>query len=42
MTLNGDLGYKVIEGSNSYPDGSKKEVKSNQKHPRCKKGAAKN
>ena len=38
MTLNGDLEKEVIEESNSYPEGSKKEVKSNQKHPRGKKG----
>ena len=42
MTLNGDLELEVIEESNTYPEGSKKEVKSNKKHPRCKKGAAKN
>ena len=38
MTLNSDLEYDVIEESNSFPEGLKKEVKSNQKHPRCKKG----
>ena len=38
MTLNGDLEYKVIEESNSYPERLKKEVKSNQNTPGVKKG----
>ena len=37
MTLNGDLELEVIEESNPYPEESKREVKSNQKHLMCKK-----